>query len=241
MLNKYARAFFTRVFAPIARALVRAGVSPDVITVIGTLGVIGGALGFYPRGEFFWGTVFITCFVFGDMIDGNMARLTQRNSVWGAYLDSTMDRFGDAAIFAGLAMWWAGGGDNNVMCALAVYNLATGSFVSYARARAESLDMQATVGMAERADRLVLVLVATGLDGLGVHLVLRLALIVVAVASTITVVQRILAVRAQAMGMSAEDAAARVQADKKIYRRKGTTITGGAAASGGTNTGVTPG
>jgi CDP-diacylglycerol--glycerol-3-phosphate 3-phosphatidyltransferase len=236
VLNKYARAFFTRVFTPIARALVRAGVSPDVITVIGTLGVIGGALGFYPRGEFFWGTMVITFFVFGDMIDGNMARMTERNSVWGAYLDSTLDRFADAAVFAGLAMWWAGGGDNNLLCALAVYNLATGSFVSYARARAESLGMQATVGMAERADRLVLVLVATGFDGLGVPLVLRLALIICAVASTITTVQRIWAVRGQAMALSAEDAAARVARDKKTYSRKGPTVAGS-----GATTGVTPG
>jgi CDP-diacylglycerol--glycerol-3-phosphate 3-phosphatidyltransferase len=247
VLNKYARAFFTRVFTPIARVLVRAGVSPDVITIIGTFGVIGGALGFYPRGEFFWGTIFITCFVFGDMIDGNMARMTERNSVWGAYLDSTMDRFADAAVFAGLAMWWAGNGHNNAMAALAMYNLATGSFVSYARARAESLDMQATVGMAERADRLVAVLVTTGLDGLGVPYVLRTALIVVAVASSITVVQRIWAVRGQAMAISAADAAARVQADKKIYSKKGKTITGAQAAaaspppSGGSAPGVTPG
>ncbi|HEY2832202.1 MAG TPA: CDP-alcohol phosphatidyltransferase family protein [Sporichthyaceae bacterium] len=236
MLNKYARAFFTRVFAPIARALVRAGISPDVITVIGTLGVIGGALGFYPRGEFFWGTIVITCFVFGDIIDGTMARLTQRNSVWGAYLDSTMDRFADAAVFGGLAMWWARSGDNNLLAALAIYNLATGSFVSYARARAESLGMQATVGMAERADRLVLVLVATGLDGLGVPGVLRLALIICAVASTITTIQRIWAVRGQAMALSAEDAAVRVAKDKKTYNRKGPTVAGSEAT-----TGVTPG
>lgn len=249
MLNKYARAFFTRVFTPIARLLVRAGVSPDVITLIGTLGVIGGAVGFYPRGEFFWGTIVITFFVFGDMIDGNMARMMpDRSSVWGAYLDSTLDRFADAAVFAGLAMWWAGSGHNNAMAALAIYNLATGSLVSYARARAESLDMQATVGIAERADRLVVVLVATGLDGLGVPLILRTALILVAVASSITVVQRILAVRSQAMAISAEDAAARVQADKKIYSKKGKTITGaqaaaasGPPAAGGTNPGVTPG
>jgi CDP-diacylglycerol--glycerol-3-phosphate 3-phosphatidyltransferase len=249
VLNKYARAFFTRVFTPIARVLVRAGVSPDVITLIGTLGVIAGALTLYPRGEFFWGTMVITFFVFGDMIDGNMARMMpQRNSVWGAYLDSTLDRVADAAVFAGLAMWWAGNGDTNWMAALAIYNLATGSFVSYARARAESLDMQATVGLAERADRLVLVLVATGFDGIGVPYVLRTALIVVAVASTITTVQRIWAVREQAMAISAEDAAARVLSDKKIYSKKGKTITGaqaaaggGTAASGGSPTGATPG
>jgi len=199
VLNKYARAFFGRLLRPIATALVRAGVSPDVVTVIGTAGVMVGALWLFPRGHFFWGTMWITAFVFADVIDGNMARMTERSSLWGAYLDSTMDRFGDAAVFAGMAMWWAGGGKNNFMCALALYNLAAGSIVSYARARAESLGMQATVGIAERADRLVVVLVAAGFDGIGVHYVLRAALIAVAVASTVTFSQRILAVRRQAL------------------------------------------
>lgn len=206
MLNKYARAFFSRVLRPIAAALVRAGVSPDVITMIGTVGVMAGALWLYPTGHFFVGTIWITVFVFADMIDGNMARITQRSSVWGAYLDSTMDRFGDAAIFAGLALWWAGGGHNQPLCALAIYNLAAGSLVSYTRARAESLDMEGTVGLAERADRLVTVLVATGINGLGLPYVLTVALIVVGLASTVTYIQRILFVRKQALALDARAA-----------------------------------
>jgi CDP-diacylglycerol--glycerol-3-phosphate 3-phosphatidyltransferase len=206
VLNKYARAFFSRVMRPIAALLVRAGVSPDVVTLIGTAGVIAGALWLYPQGQFFWGTMWITGFVFADMIDGNMARITQRSSIWGAYLDSTMDRFGDAAIFAGLAMWWAGGGHNRALCALAIYNLAAGSLVSYTRARAESLDMQGTVGMAERADRLVAVLVATGFNGIGVPYVLTVALVLVGLASTVTYTQRILFVRKQALDIDARAA-----------------------------------
>lgn len=203
MLNKYARAFFNRVFTPVARALVRAGVSPDVVTIIGTIGVMAGALIFFPRGDFFVGTLVITAFVFSDIVDGTMARMTGRSSAWGAYLDSTLDRFGDAAVFAGLAMWFAGGGQNDLMAALCLYNLAAGSIVSYARARAESLGMQASGGIAERSDRLVLVLVAAGFDGIGLPGVLRGALIVLAVASTITVVQRILMVRQQALAKDA--------------------------------------
>jgi CDP-diacylglycerol--glycerol-3-phosphate 3-phosphatidyltransferase len=206
VLNKYARAFFNRVFTPVARALVRAGVSPDVVTIVGTLGVMAGALILFPRGELFWGTLVITAFVFSDVIDGTMARMTGRSSVWGAYLDSTLDRFGDAAVFAGLAMWFAGGGENDLMAALCLYNLSAGSIVSYARARAESLGMQASGGIAERSDRLVLVLVAAGFDGIGVPVVLRAALIILAVASTITVVQRILKVRQQALVRDAETA-----------------------------------
>jgi CDP-diacylglycerol--glycerol-3-phosphate 3-phosphatidyltransferase len=203
VLNKYARAFFSRVMRPFAALLVKAGVSPDVITLIGTVGVMVGALWLYPSGHFFGGTMWITGFVFADMIDGNMARITGRQSIWGAYLDSTMDRFGDAAIFAGLAMWWAGGGHDRFMCALALYNLSAGSIVSYTRARAESLGMQGTVGMAERADRLVAVLVATGFNGIGVPYILHVALILVGLASTVTFTQRILYVRKQALVIDA--------------------------------------
>ncbi|GAA3072318.1 hypothetical protein GCM10020000_66330 [Streptomyces olivoverticillatus] len=109
MLNKYARAFFTRVLTPFAALLIRLGVSPDAVTLVGTGGVMAGALAFYPRGEFFWGTIVITLFVFSDLVDGNMARQLGRSSRWGAFLDSTLDRVADAAIFGGLALWYAGG------------------------------------------------------------------------------------------------------------------------------------
>ena len=199
MLNRFARALFTRIFTPIAALLVRRGVSPDVVTLVGTLGVAGGALGFYPRGEFFWGTVVIACFVFSDLVDGTMARMTGRSSRWGAWLDSTLDRVGDAAVFGGIALWYAGAGDDLLLVALAVYGLSTGAVVSYARARAEGLGMTASVGVTERADRLVVVLVATGLDGLDVPYVQALALWYVAVGSTVTIGQRALAVRRQAL------------------------------------------
>lgn len=199
MLNRFARALFTRIFTPAAAFLVRRGVSPDVVTLIGTLGVVGGALGFFPRGEFFWGTVVITCFVFSDLIDGTMARMTGRSSSWGAWLDSTLDRVGDAAVFGGIALYYAGAGDDLLLAALSVYGLSTGAVVSYARARAEGLGMTADVGITERADRLVVVLVATGLRGLGVPYVQELALWYVALGSTVTIGQRAWAVRRQAI------------------------------------------
>lgn len=83
MLNKYARAFFTRVLTPFASFLLRIGVSPDAVTLTGTAGVMAGALVFFPRGEFFWGTVVITLFVFSDLVDGNMARQAGISSRWG--------------------------------------------------------------------------------------------------------------------------------------------------------------
>ncbi len=204
MLNRYARAFFTKVLTPVAALLIRLGISPDVVTVVGTLGVAAGALVFYPRGEFLVGTLVITAFVFADTLDGIMARRLGRSSNWGAYLDSTLDRVGDAAVFGGLVLWYAGDGDHATMAALALACLILGSVVSYAKARAEGLGMTANVGIAERADRLVAVLVATGLTGLFdlPTVVLGVVLTLLALASLVTVVQRILEVRRQALGSS---------------------------------------
>ena len=200
MLNKYARAFFTKVFTPIARLLLRLGISPDVVTVVGTFGVCFGALFFFPRGQLLAGVLFITAFVFSDTLDGIMARMQGRQGVWGAYLDSTLDRFGDAAVFGGLAIWFFTGGEDLLMAYLALACLILGSLVSYARARAEGLGMRADVGIAERADRLVSTLVTTGLVGLGLpQVVLTAVLAVLAVASAVTILQRMLLVRRQAL------------------------------------------
>jgi CDP-diacylglycerol--glycerol-3-phosphate 3-phosphatidyltransferase len=203
MLNKYARALFTKIFTPVARLLLKLGVSPDVVTIVGTLGVSVGALAFYPRHEFFWGTVVVTAFVFSDTVDGVMARMSGRSGKWGAYLDSTLDRVGDSAIFGGLVLWYAGKGDDFLMAGLALACLILGSVVSYAKARAEGLGFTANVGIAERADRLVAVLVTTGLVGLGLpEVVLTVVLALLAVASFVTVLQRMLLVRQQALGQT---------------------------------------
>ncbi len=201
MLNRYARAFFTAVFTPIARLLLRLGVSPDAVTLVGTLGVCVGALGFYPRGELWWGTLFITAFVFTDLIDGTMARLSGRTSPWGAFLDSTLDRIGDGAIFGGLVLYYTGVGQDDLGAALALAGMVLGFVISYAKARAEGLGMTCDVGIAARADRLTAVLVATGFTGLFLPAWVLVAVLgVLAAASLVTVVQRVLTVRAQALG-----------------------------------------
>ncbi|MHA7176434.1 phosphatidylinositol phosphate synthase [Arthrobacter sp. Sr24] len=200
MLNKYARALFAAIFTPIAALLVRLKVSPDAVTIIGTLGVAAGALIGYPLGELFWGTVVITVFVFSDIVDGLMARMLGRSGPWGAFLDSTLDRVGDGAVFAGIVIWFYTGGNNHFIAAMALTCLVLGSIVSYAKARAEGLGMTANVGIAERSDRLVVVLVATGLVGLGIpEAVLAVVLVLLAIASLVTVFQRMGTVRRQAM------------------------------------------
>jgi CDP-diacylglycerol--glycerol-3-phosphate 3-phosphatidyltransferase/CDP-diacylglycerol--inositol 3-phosphatidyltransferase len=208
MLERF-RQFWTKVWSPLGDLLLRLGVSPNTVTVVGTLGVCAGALVCFPRGWLFAGVLVITVFVFSDMLDGYMARTSGRMSPFGAFLDSTLDRIGDAAVFGGLAMYYVGPGDNRWWTALAVYCLSMGSVTSYARARAESLGMQAKVGIAERADRLVLILAAVGLSDLlrllgvddTVLWAIPIALALLAVASTITVVQRILVVRTQAIAL----------------------------------------
>jgi CDP-diacylglycerol--glycerol-3-phosphate 3-phosphatidyltransferase len=200
MLNRFARAFFTKFFTPLARLFLKLGISPDVVTIVGTFGVCFGALIFYPRHEFFWGTIIVAVFALSDTLDGVMARLSGRSSKWGAYLDSTLDRMADSAIFGGLVLWYSGDGHTPYMAALALACLILGSVVSYAKARAEGLGMTANVGIAERAERVVVVLIATGLVGLGVpELLLAVVLALLALASLITVVQRMLEVRRQAV------------------------------------------
>ncbi|MCZ4118384.1 phosphatidylinositol phosphate synthase [Streptomyces sp. H39-S7] len=215
MLNKYARAFFTRVLTPFASFLLRIGVTPDAVTLIGTGGVMAGALAFYPRGEFFWGTVVITLFVFSDLIDGNMARQSGVSSRWGAFLDSTLDRVADSAVFGGLALWYAGGGDDLVLCSVTLFCLASGQVVSYTKARGEAIGLPVNVnGLVERAERLVITLVLCGLAGLHkfgvpyIEWLLPIALWVVAAGSLVTLIQRVVTVRREAAEADAADAVA---------------------------------
>lgn len=201
------RAGAGRVFGPLADALLRAGVSPDAVTVAGTLGVVVTALWLYPAGHLLGGTLVISVFVLSDLVDGLMARRSGRVGPWGAFLDSTLDRFGDAAIFSGLLLWLAGAGQDDLGAAFALACLVLGSIVPYARARAEGLGMTASVGIAERADRLAVVLTTTALVGLGLHpRVLTVVLGLLAVASLVTIVQRMATVRRQVTaGARADD------------------------------------
>ncbi|WP_369069484.1 phosphatidylinositol phosphate synthase [Kineococcus terrestris] len=204
MLGRNARALAGRVFTPPAKLLLRLGVGPDAVTVAGTTGVVVSALVLYPLGHLFWGSIAVAFFVLSDTVDGIMARALDRPGRWGAYLDSTLDRFGDAAVFGGLVVWFARGGDSQLTAGLALLCLVLGSLVSYAKARAEGLGFTADTGIAERSDRLVAVLVATALVGLGLpDAVLPVVLALLAVASAVTVVQRMALVRRQALAAAA--------------------------------------
>lgn len=204
MLSTNARGFARAVFGPAARLLVRLGVSPDAVTVAGTVLTSTAALTLLPTGHLTAGALVLGALVVADNLDGQMARLTGTESRWGAFLDSTMDRFADAAIFAGVGVWalrHLDGALGNLTAGLAFVCLVLGSVVPYAKARAESLGMTANVGLAERADRIVVVLAAVLLTGLGLPAqVLTVALALLALASAYTVFQRMRAVHDQARG-----------------------------------------
>ncbi len=203
---KRLRAVMTTVWTPLADLLIRLGVTPDAVTITGTVAVVVAALWLYPTGHLLAGSLVITVFVLADSLDGVMARRSGRTGSWGAFLDSTLDRFADGAIFAGLVLWYTGGGSDRLTGVLALVCLVVGSIVPYARARAEGLGMTAAVGIAERADRLVVVLTATALVGMGLpRVVLTVALGLLAVAGVITVVQRMQTVRAQVAAAAQAD------------------------------------
>ena len=198
MLNLRVRPALGKVVDPVAAALLRTGVSPDAVTITGTLGVVVGALAFFPRGQLFLGTAVVVLFVLTDLLDGAMARMRGTSGKFGAWLDSTCDRVADAAIFGGLVLWFTGDGDSRTMATVALFCLVAGSIVSYAKARAEGLGLRCDVGLAERAERLILVLAGTALAGLGLDVALDVLLWVLAAASAVTVVQRLVEVRRQA-------------------------------------------
>ncbi|MDT7575389.1 MAG: CDP-diacylglycerol---glycerol-3-phosphate 3-phosphatidyltransferase [Pseudonocardiales bacterium] len=203
MLNIHARAAVSKALDPMGARLARAGVTPNVITVIGTVGVLAAALVFFARGTWFAGAWVIGGFVLLDLVDGAVARAGGQTSVFGAVLDSSCDRIADAAVFGALA-WYFARHDNPALLIAALLCLVLGTLTSYIRARAEAAGLTATVGIAERAERLIIVLVGTGLTGapLRVPYVQAVALWVLVAASTITVGQRFATVYRQSQQRS---------------------------------------
>jgi phosphatidylinositol phosphate synthase len=205
MLERF-RGLSATLLAPIARFLIKAGVSPDLVTILGTLGVAVGALVCFPQGWLWQGVVVVTIFVVSDMVDGQMAKITNSASRWGAFLDSTSDRLGDAAVFGGILLYFVYERDSALWAGIALAGLVFGQWTSYVKARAESLGFTCSGGLAARADRLVIILAGALLAGLGIPYVLEVAVSLLALASMITVLQRIAQVRRQAKAADVEAA-----------------------------------
>lgn len=194
--NPNARKVMSSVLVPPARFLLRLHVSPDAITVLGTVLAVSAALICFPTGRFILGPLLITLFAFSDLLDGTMARLRGTSGPWGNFLDATLDRVADGAIFGGLVLWGAIN-DQVGVAAAALLCLVMGQVTSYAKARAEAVGATANVGIAERAERLIVVLLAVFITGFGVPYVLPIALWALGALGLVTVIQRIMTVRRQ--------------------------------------------
>ena len=203
MRSAAARPRVGRAVAPVVGRLARAGVSPDAVTLAGTLGAVAGAVLLIGTGHLFWGAFTVTVFVLLDMLDGALARARGGGSVFGAVLDSVGDRAADAAIFGALIWWFSGPGDNRLIVLLALLSLVLGVLTSYIKARAEGVGLTCDVGLVERTERLILVLVGTGFTGLGIPYALHVGLWLLLAGSAVTVVQRGMAVRRQSAALGA--------------------------------------
>ena len=195
MLSASLKPAVTRVINPIARGALRVGLTPNSVTFAGAIGLVFSALYFYPRQEFFIGTLLISFFALSDLFDGAMARISQRGaSKWGGFLDSTIDRITDSAILIGLILALIETSDSLAPVALGA--LVAGTLVPYIRAKAESLGIECSGGIAERTERLIIALTAIGFEGLGIPYALAFGVWTLFALSLVTVVQRVLIVKA---------------------------------------------
>ena len=195
------RAAYAKLSAPVARVALRAGLTPDTITIVGTAGSVLAALTLFPTGRLFVGALIIWFLVLADMLDGAMARQRGYGTRFGGVLDATCDRIADGAIFCGL-LWWAVYGLHSPALAVAILIcVVTSQVISYIKARAEANGLRGDGGLIERPERLIIVLVGAGLSdlpGFPLPLVLDVAMWLLAVLSLLTVAQRVHSVRSSA-------------------------------------------
>ncbi|QIS20918.1 phosphatidylinositol phosphate synthase [Nocardia terpenica] len=202
MLSFFGRETFAKATAPLGKALVRTGLTPDAVTLIGTTASIVAAVTLFPTDHLFWGTMVIWLFVMFDMLDGAMARARGGGTKYGAVLDATCDRVADGAIFGALAWWAVYHEQSKHLFVATLIVLVTSQVISYAKARAEASGLSADGGLIERPDRLVIVLVGAGFTGIGGYWgigwltsAVYAAMYILAVLSIVTVFQRVLEVR----------------------------------------------
>ena len=194
MLSARLKPAVTRVITPVAAVFLRMGITPNAVTWTGAIAVVTSALYFYPRGEFFIGTVIICVMALSDLFDGTMARLSQKgSSKWGGFLDSTIDRITDSAILVGMSIYLIDKEDPLVI--VVIVTLVTGILVPYIRAKAECFGIECSGGIAERTERLIISLAAIGFEGFGIPYTLSIGMWLLAVLGTYTVLQRMLIVK----------------------------------------------
>lgn len=194
MISDVLKPAVTRIISPVARFLLRIGLTPNSVTAIGALGVVISAIYFFPRGNFFVGTLVITFFMLSDLFDGAMARISSRGaSKWGGFLDSTVDRISDSSILFAVSIYLIEKNDD--LSIIYLVAIVTGMLIPYIRAKAESMSIQCSGGIAERTERAIIVLVGTGFHGLGVSYSLAISAWLLAILGIITTCQRLLIVK----------------------------------------------
>ncbi|MCA2321948.1 CDP-alcohol phosphatidyltransferase family protein [Mycobacterium intracellulare] len=192
------RAAFARLTTPTAKACLRLGLTPDVVTILGTVVAVAGALIFFPMGKLFIGTLVVWFFVLFDMLDGAMAREQGGGTRFGAVLDATCDRVSDGAVFCGLLWWIAFGLHDKLLAAATLICLVTSQVISYIKARAEASGLRGDGGIIERPERLIIVLVGAGISDFPFVAwppALPVAMWLLAAASLVTCAQRLRTVR----------------------------------------------
>lgn len=197
LLPGWVKRGYLRLIDPVADWLVRHDVQPNTITTIGTLcSVIGGII--YGTGHIRTGGWFLGLTALFDVLDGMVARRTNRSSLFGAFYDSTLDRVADGFVLGGLAVFFSTrpGWTGTAMVATCVLGLI-GTFVtSYTRARAEALGIDAKVGLLQRPERVILLSAPQAFFGLTLDgFVLVGIIVLLTITAWITAFQRVAVVR----------------------------------------------
>lgn len=195
MLSVHGRRPMAVIIEPLARTLCSWGVTPNMVTIGGTLIAIGCAVGLFPTGHLFLGAALIGLTVATDMLDGTMARLNGGGTKFGATLDATCDRLTDGAIFGAFAMWCALQPEPELgLMAVALTILVASQVTSYVKARAEASGIKVVGGLVERPERLIISLVAIGFHGLGIPYILAVGMWLLLIGSVYTVIERLVMV-----------------------------------------------
>lgn len=187
--NSKARDIGKLIATPFAKIFIKLGFSPDLVTLFGTLGVVVSSIIFFSQGEFLLGSIFFAMFVGLDAVDGTVARLLNRNSKWGAFFDSVLDRIADGVVLGSLAFYFANAGEETYFI-LSLIALLASEIVSYTKARAEGLGLNCDTGLAERPERVIIIVAGTFLTGLGINPALEISIWLLTIVSIITVIQR---------------------------------------------------
>lgn len=189
------RTRWTAIIRPLAKGLLKIGVTPDMVTWTGTIATVAIAAVCFPQGWLWQGILALLLFIFSDSLDGTMARMSGGATKWGAFLDSTLDRVADGAILGGLALYFVVQTESHWWAAVTIAALVFAQVTSYAKARGESINVAVNAGLVGRADRLVLALVGAFLTGLGLSWALPVAMVIVLLGGVVTVGQRMAIVR----------------------------------------------